>query len=50
MPISAVQKNCSVIHIYTSFFHVFFIMVYPRRWDIVPYAVQQDPVVYLFYM
>ena len=46
--ISAVQQSDSVIHVYTSFFIFFSIMVYPRRLDIVSCAIQQDLVVYPF--
>ena len=38
--ISAVQQSDSVIHIYTLFFIFFSIMVYPRRLDRVPCALQ----------
>ena len=38
--ISAVQQSDSVIHIYTFFFILFFIMVYPSILSIVPCAIQ----------
>ena len=41
--ISAVQQKDSVIHIYVFFFIFCSIMVYPRRSNIVPCAIQQEP-------
>ena len=49
--ITAIQQSDSVIHIYTVFFKIFFsIMVYHRILNIVPCAIQQDLVVYPFYI
>ena len=50
MLISAVQQSDSVIHIYTLFFIFFSIIVYYRILNIVPCAIQQDLVVYPFYI
>ena len=47
VPTSAVQQSDSV-YIYIHFFMFFSIMVYPRRLDIVPCAIQQDLIVYPF--
>ena len=44
--ISAVQQCDSAIYIYTFFFIIFFIMVYPRILNIVPCAIQQELVYY----
>ena len=40
--ISAVQHSDSVIHIYTFFFTLFSIMVYPRLLNIVPLLIFQN--------
>ena len=48
--ISVVKQSDSVICMYTFFFLFFSIMVYPRTLNIVPCAIQQDHVVYPFYM
>ena len=45
VPISAVWQSDSVIHIHTRFKIIFSIVVYPRRLDIVPCAIQQDLIV-----
>ena len=55
MLISVVQQNDSIIHIdtrfYISYIWIFFsIMVYHEVLNIVPWAIQKDLVVYLFYM
>jgi len=46
--ISAVQQSDSVIHMYILFFTFFSIMVSHRILNIVPYALQQDLIVYPF--
>ena len=47
--ISAVQQSGSVMHTYIYSFLIFFsIMLYPRRWDIIPSAIQQDLVAHPF--
>ena len=46
--ISAVQQDDSVIHTYTFFFILFSIMAYPRIWNIVLCATQQNLVVFPF--
>lgn len=46
--ISAVQQSDSVMHIHTFLFIFFSIMIYLRRLDIVPYAIQQDLIAYTF--
>ena len=48
--ISAVQQSDSVIHIHIFFFTFLSILVYPRTLNMVPYAIQQDLIVYPSYL
>ena len=47
---STIQQNDSVKHIYTFFFIFFSIMFYHRILNIAPCAIEQDLVVYPFYL